>query len=402
MSEPRAGGALAGACLASGVALGLTASHGVFVGTEPAERSLGLLLVAVSTGLQFGLGPVTGALSRHGPRRVVALGALALGAGGATAGLLPTSFGALAYAAGSGIAGACTLTPLLGAVTGWFPSRRTLAVALMLTGSGFGALTLPTVLTWLLEHHSRQAVWTFAGLGGAVLILIGTGSLLPSRVVPMQPQERASTVTVLRKLAGDRFLRRLYLSAVLATAGGAFLPTSFLIPLALERGVERREAAFLLGLLALVTAVSRLVLPAMLVRRWPPYQLYVAAHVALAATYLLWGGTAVVGGFLPVFVIAFGVVIGIWTTLAPVVISDAYPQQAGAALGLLYTAPAVGGLIGPLAGGAVCGLTGDTTWLAVPGCLSLAAAAMTLPRRNHASHGTEPTMKGAHYARACA
>jgi MFS family permease len=376
----RAWTVLAGAAGASGVALGLTASHGVFAASDVLKAEIGLLLVAVSTCLQFGLGPVVGVMSdRFGVRRVVAAGAGALAVGGAAAGELPAVAGAVAYATGTGVAGACTLTPLLATVSGWFGRHRTLALGLLLTGSGAGALFLPSLLTALLVEHGVGGTWRAAGISGAVLMLFAMMAVAKppsgrSSETSGTKEMRQSWRRTARAVADDRFLRRFYLSGLVSATGGAFIPTTFLVPLALERGLTAQDGAALVSLLAVAGLVSRLVLPALLVTRWSAHQVYLASHLVLAVSYLAWAASAVTTVSLFVFVVGFGLTFGVWTTVAPTVVAEACPDRLGSVLGVLYSAPAVGGPLGAVVAGLLWRASGDAAWLAVVGSSSLVLA----------------------------
>ena len=385
----RAWAVVAGAAAVSGVALGLTASHGIFAAADPGQAEMGLVLVAVSTFLQFGLGPLVGALSdRFGVRRVVAAGAGALAAGGTAAGELSATAGAVAYATGTGVAGACTLTPLLATVSGWFERHRTLALGLLLTGSGAGALVLPSLLTALLDEHGAGGTWRVAGLVGAALMLVGMTA------VARPPSSRSTTAgtgshgaaeehrtwrELASVVANDRFLRRFYLSGMVSATGGAFLPTAFLVPLALERGLSAQDGATLVSLLAVAGLFSRLLLPALLVTRWPTYRVYRVTHLALAACFLAWAASAVTASALFVFAVGFGVTFGVWTTVAPAVVAEACPDRLGAVLGFVYSASAVGGPLGAVAAGLLWRMSGDAASLAVLGGSTLVLAWWLLP-----------------------
>lgn len=378
---------VAAGAVVSGVGLGLTGSHGVFLGSGAGAADMGLLLVALSTGLQFGLSPLVGVMTdRVGVRRVVVAGAGALAGGGLVAGHVPVSAGAVAYAIGTGVAGACALTPLLATVSGWFEQRRTLAIGILLAGSGTGALVLPPALTSLMAVQDLATVWRAAAVGGAALMLVAVLALAQAPDAGRPHGERAHGGSssepwsaVARAVLRERCLRRIYLSATVATAGGAFLPTTFLVPLARDRGLSAGDAAALLGLVALVTLGTRMFLPALLAARWSAYRVFVGVHLALAATYLLWAGATVSTSLLVGFVVAFGAGIGVWTTLLPAVVAEVFPARLGTVLGMVYTSPAVGGPVGAVAGGVLWRWSGDAAWLALVGSATLVLAAAILP-----------------------
>jgi hypothetical protein len=75
-----------------------------------------------------------------------------------------------------------------------------------------------------------------------------------------------------------------------------------------------------------------------------------------------------------VFVVSFGVFAGLGVALAPVVVATTHADGLAAILGALYTAPAFGGLLGPLlVGGLLRGLPLAVVGLVVTGCFGGAA-----------------------------
>src|SRR5262249_35034838 len=99
------------------------------------------------------LGLVSGRLTdRWGPRVVVALGGLLLGAGLALSGtvrsLLPLYGTYLLAAAGMSTA----YVPCTSTVARWFATRRGLAVGLALSGAGVGIFACPPLVARLLGH----------------------------------------------------------------------------------------------------------------------------------------------------------------------------------------------------------------------------------------------------------
>lgn len=82
---------------------------------------------------------------------------------------------------------------------------------------------------------------------------------------------------------------------------------------------------------------------------------------------------------LTVFAITFGLAAGLWSALAPLVVAETHPEQLASILGLLFTAPAVGGALGPLLGGVLIGVTpGSTLGLLIAACF-LTAHRILLP-----------------------
>jgi MFS family permease len=370
----RAWSFVAAATLASAVALGTVASHGVLVPAlvplTVAGMGAGAVLVAVSSVCQFGLGPAVGAMSdRFGIVRIVLIGTLAYGTGAAVAATSrDPRLSVVAYAIGTGIAGACTLAPLLAAAAGWH-RRRATAVAIVSAGNGVGALILAPLLASSVRQQGLQDTWALLGLVGTALLLV---SLTVLRTAPRQAVgvERTS----LRELFAERPLRRFYLAGVVGSAG-VIGTLAYLVPYAIELGYRPEHAAGLLGLSGAVGVASRLVVSAV-----PPslaFSTFRGSQLGLAASALAWMAAPWRPAYLVVFVVSFGLAAGLWAALAPLVVAHAYPQRLASVLGVLYTSPAIGGAFGPLLVGA-WSATVPTTQVAwfLAGCLTLAAGVL--------------------------
>jgi MFS family permease len=333
------------AAIAAAVGLGTVTSHGVLV-AELARASLygvpaGVVLVSTSATLQFGLGPVVGTLTdRYGVARVVALGAAAYGAGAGYAAVsVDLRRSVMAYAIGTGIAGACTLAPLLATAAGWHQRRRAAAVAIVSAGNAIGTLALAPWLAANVERVGLSRTWLLvAALGTTVL----ASTALVMRSAP--PAGAVETVPRGRVLT-DPSLRRFYLAGVLGSAG-VIATLGYLVPYALELGLRGEHGAALLGLASAVGIASRLAVSAI-----PPsaaFRAYRATQVAMAASALAWLAAPLRPWLLVAFALVFGLASGAWSALAPLVVAQAHPHGLASLLGLLYTSPAFGGALGPL------------------------------------------------------
>jgi MFS family permease len=114
-----------------------------------------------------------GSLSdRLGPRIVVLAGSILLAAGLAlasrTRSLLAFQllFGLLIGGSTSAI-----FAPMMACVTGWFETRRSLAVSLVSAGMGMAPMTMSPLAAWLVTHQSwRASMLVIAALVAAVMI----------------------------------------------------------------------------------------------------------------------------------------------------------------------------------------------------------------------------------------
>jgi MFS family permease len=335
--------------VAAAVGLGTVTSHGVLVAAlAPATVvgvAAGAALVAISTTLQFGLGPLVGRLAeRVGVARVVFLGAVAFGTGaGMAARSDEVGTAVLAYAVGTGVAAACTLTPLLAAAATWHPRWRTIAVAVVSAGNGLGALVAGPWLAGSIAARGLDATLAMIAVGGTSLLALSAAVLrLPPRPAAGAAPWRAG------RLLADRPLRRLYLAGVLGSTG-LIATLTYLVPFGEDLGLRPTQAAGLLGALGAVGIISRLlvaVIPAA-----SAYRAYRASQLVLAASTAAWVLAPAAPSLLTAFAIVFGLAAGLWAALAPLVVAETYPEQLASILGLLFTAPAIGGALGPLLGG---------------------------------------------------
>jgi MFS family permease len=150
-------------------------------GWSRALLSSGYALSHVESGF---LGPLEGWLAdRFGPRRVVLVGVLLLGAGfillSRVQSIVPFFGAFLVISAGSSLAG---FLPLSVAVLNWFVRKRSLALGVALAGGGLGGLIVPMV-AWGLTNHGWRSTAVVSGL---VIWLIGFPMALLVRHKPEQ------------------------------------------------------------------------------------------------------------------------------------------------------------------------------------------------------------------------
>jgi MFS family permease len=112
------------------------------------------------------------ASDRWGARVVTLCGAVLLGAALVLAGRAESllSF-QLTYGILIGIAASAFFAPMIATVTGWFETRRNLAVSLVSAGMGMAPLTISPLASWLITHYGWRAAMFYIGvLAWALLI----------------------------------------------------------------------------------------------------------------------------------------------------------------------------------------------------------------------------------------
>ena len=77
----------------------------------------------------------------------------------------------LTYGLLVGLAASAFFAPMIATVTGWFETRRNLAVALVSAGMGMAPLTISPLVSWLITHYGWRAAMFDIGLLAWVLLI---------------------------------------------------------------------------------------------------------------------------------------------------------------------------------------------------------------------------------------
>ena len=109
---------------------------------------------------------------RIGPRAVVLIGSVALGASLALASLAPSLLAfQLIFGLLVGAAAAAIIAPMMACVTGWFDTHRSLAVSLVSAGMGMAPMTMSPLAAWLVSAHDwRTALQILAAVAALLMI----------------------------------------------------------------------------------------------------------------------------------------------------------------------------------------------------------------------------------------
>ncbi|HEY5662875.1 MAG TPA: MFS transporter [Ilumatobacter sp.] len=362
--------------LSSAVTLGTAYSFGAFFesmsdefGSASGETAV---IFGITTFSFFWLSLVTGRLmDRYGPRLVLLLGAAAL-----SGGLLLTSrvdslgVGYLTYGAGVGIAAACGYVPMVAMVGGWFRHHRAVAVGLSVAGIGVGTMVMSPLSAALIDRYGWRDTYVIFGVGGAAVLLV----CIPMAARP--PGDGTRPPSRFGDAWRSHVFRRVHLSSfLLGTA--LFVPFVFVGQYAKARDVGSVQAAVLVGVLGGASVLSRIGFGS-LVRSFGSFRLYRTCFFIHGASFLIWLTAGTSYAMLVVFVFVLGVGYGGFVALGPIVISDRMGVTGlGSILGLLYTGPGLGGLLGPPAAGWLIDQTGTYRW-AIVACLASCIGATAL------------------------
>ena len=159
------------------IAIGAMFSLPVFL--LPISRDTGWSVTGVSTAMTIGFiamavgSVVWGSLSdRLGPRPVVLIGSVAL-AGGLVLASRTNALVDFQFAFGLIVGGAAAaiFAPMMACVTGWFDTRRGLAVSLVSAGMGMAPVTMSPLAAWLITGHDwRTSMLIIAGIVAVTMI----------------------------------------------------------------------------------------------------------------------------------------------------------------------------------------------------------------------------------------
>ncbi|TYP88964.1 cyanate permease [Blastococcus xanthinilyticus] len=353
------------------VSFGIAYSFGAFLGPMAEEfgsgRGATSAFFALTSLTYFGLGALSGvAVDRYGPRRVLLVGAVALGTGlAATSVAGELWIGLLTYGLGVGIGVACAYVPMVAVVSGWFERRRTLAVGVTVTGIGLGTLAVAPLAAALIASIGWRQTHLVLGLAGAVVL---GGCALVVQPPPVQTGPAALT---LREAVRNRDYRRLYLASGLLSVA-LFVPFVHLPGYAVQEGADRVAAAALVGVIGAASIAGRLLL-GVLAARSGALRVFQACFLTMGLSFTLWG---LGGGYgvLLAFAVVLGVGYGGFVALGPAVVAERFgTTRLGGLLGVLYTSAGLGSALGaPLAGAAVDASGSYTPVIA--GCLALGLA----------------------------
>jgi MFS family permease len=144
----------------------LTAATGWSRTGVSSAMTIGFLTMAAS-GLAWGL-----LVDRIGPRPVVLIGTILLGAGLALASRATSLLAfQLFFGALVGVSISAVLPPLMATVTRWFETQRSLAVSLVSAGFGMAPMTMSPFAAWLIARMDwRSAMLVIAGVVLALML----------------------------------------------------------------------------------------------------------------------------------------------------------------------------------------------------------------------------------------
>ncbi len=279
------------------------------------------------------------------------------------------------------------------AVAGWFSRRRGLALALIMAGSGTGAMLWPTVAQALIDHAGWRAA--AAMLGGFALVFgLPVTALFVRENPSMRRKQRiAATSGVVRDAIGSRPFPIIVAVLFLGSLGqnGALIHLSALLT---DRGIPADGAALVLSALGGASIAGRFVAGYLLDRFFGPRVAIWLLGAGALGVFILAGAQSLISGVLAATLIGIGM--GGEADITPYLLSRYFGLDSFSTLyGFTWTAYAVAGAIGPVLMGRAFDLTGSyTLFLIGLSGLMLLAAGLMLFLPPYSRMATEPMVAG--------
>lgn len=357
-------------------------------------------LVALASGVNFGMGPFVGALSGYlsdlwGPRRLVMFAAVchALALNLTSLARSRAEF-VLAYGPLMGAAFGCMVTPGSHATSSYFDKQRSIAMGVNYAGGGAGSALIPHIAALLLTHYNgvdwRPAMrWmSLLSLGCFIpaIFLTKREDPLPSAA---DIAERGATnhavsmqgSSVLHMMRTRRFVS-LFLVAVFF--GFSFYSSVFnWVPFAKAQGeapyanrspISLEDATLVTVAFGVVQAVGNVLL-GVAASSLNPHHVYVLSTLVAAAAMFAWPWCTTLTELMIVASFA-GLGAAGARTIFPALIANHFPDKVGSMMGVAFLGYGVGGLIGPPITSALIGARDGNfdVGLTVMGCSCLLSA----------------------------
>ena len=277
--------------------------------------------------------------------------------------------------------GMCLIIPIMGSgtapltysrlIVAWFDRKRGLALGVGLAGVGIGTSLVPIFATWIMEHYSwREA---YVGIGILIIVLVvpaitiimrdspSDKGLLADGDLPVESgKEQAGEKTLLGFTAKEALKRKSFWLMV-GSFGIAGLTTStiliHLIPLMMDRGMTRVEAAGTFAYLGIALLIGRLAAGYLMDKFFAPRVIIIFLLGPVVGLALFASG--VTGTTAAICAALVGMAIGAEFDVMAFFTSRYFgPRNFGQIYGYNYSAFKVGSATGPLIMGIAYDLVG--------------------------------------------
>ena len=353
------------------IAIGAMFSLPVFL--LPIARDTGWSVTGVSTAMTIGFlamafaSMVWGHLSdRRGPRPVVLAGSVLLSLSLLLASVAPSlPIFQLAFGLLVGVSAAAVFAPMMACGTGWFDTRRSLAVSLVSAGMGMAPMTMSPFAAWLVSIYDwRASMQIIAALVAAVMIpvslLVKRAPALDRGGAAQDAGESQAGMTVRDVFRSPQFaILCLTNFFCCATHSGPIFHT---VSYAITCGIPMIAAVSIYSIEGLAGMGGRIVF-GLLGDRYGAKRILVIGLLAQAFGALAYAFAAGLGSFYTVAAL-FGFIYAGVMPLYAVIARDNFPLHVmGTVIGGTAMAGSLGMALGPVAGGLIYDTFASYTWL---------------------------------------
>ncbi|KAF9328605.1 hypothetical protein BG006_008229 [Podila minutissima] len=322
--------------------------------------SQGIAMIGtLATTFTYLLGAFSGRFAdRAGYRISAVLGAVIMGAG-----LIGASFAKslstlyICQGVVLGIGSSLVYLPAVSCPAHWFERYRSIAIGIVVCGSGLGGLVLGPLTEFMISRVGVQ--WTLRFQGILCLVGIGgSGALLKTRVrkVAGQSKRMPMDFTICKEIP--------FLSLGIAnflTSLGYMIPFFFLSTFAVFHGETATTGALMIGILNGASLLGRLTLSFVTDRVGRINMLFICALISGLSILCIWSVATTVP-VLTVFAVVYGFTCGGYFSVIPSVIADIYGlDRLTTVTGLLYGSIGFGYLIGSPVSGYLLDITKPNT-----------------------------------------
>lgn len=363
------------------VALGAMFSLAVFLAPMSAETGwsragISLAMTINFLVMAFGSFGWGAASDRWGARVVTLFGAVLLGLALVLASRA-TSLGnfQLTYGVLVGLSASAFFAPMIATVTGWFETRRNLAVSLVSAGMGMAPLTISPLASWLITHHGWRAAMFYIGvLAWVVVIPAALFVRRPPVPAPIKAAAAPDKTTVAQALTSPQFLVLGFTFFLCCAAHSG--PIFHVVSYAMFCGIGALAAVSVYSVEGLAGLGGRVLL-GLLADRFGAKRVLVtglAVQAVAIAAYLKVNELSEFYALAVLFGVAYGGVMPLYASLA----RDYFGQHImGTVFGAATMLSSLGMAFGPVIGGWVFDTQGTYAWLYV-GSAAVAVGAVML------------------------
>ena len=380
------------ACVLISFVFGFFYNFGVFFKPLQSEfgwsRALTSTLSSVSTIVYCIAAVLVGWLTdKIGPKKVLVICAVLVGAGLALSGTANTLWQLYIFWAGMLAAGTGIIYSLPAAtVQRWFVKRRGIVLGIYMSGIGLGTLILSLLCNYLIDAYGWRNAFQISGVIGFVILII------PAFLIYRTPEERglkpygaeetpagqppASSSAEYGLTTGEALRSKAFWTAwVIHTLASIplLIVMVHIVPHCIDMGISKAAAAGALGLIAAIGIAGRLLMGAIADKTG--FKFGVGISLALCSVMMLFLIPIRSVWMVYLFAIVYGIGYGGKSATLPGFVGYLMGTRALPVLiGVIATAWGVAGAIGPPLGGYVFDITHSYTVAFIVGAVCYAIA----------------------------